>query len=330
MGIVKDILYKISPKGAISYVRNQTVFPYYHLVRDNNVAHIKNLYPFKNVEQFKADLEFLQRNYKPISPTDLHKGIPENSFLLTFDDGLSEIYTDVFPILKAANIPAIFFLNPDFVDNEKSLYKHDISVAIHHMRQTDYGIEVKNKIADIISVTFTSDEKLYDDLKAIRFSESHKIQSVLDLLGIDIKSYVTMQKPYVTKAQIQEMIDAGYHFGGHTMSHPPLVQLSHEEQKAEISNSVSWLKANFGIDYSFFAFPFSDKGMSKRLLSELFAADEKLIIFGNSGLKEDFDSRIIQRFSLENPYKITPKLIVSENLYKYFNKIIGAYKIRRK
>ena len=93
---------------------------------------------------------------------------------------------------------------------------------------------------------------------------------------------------------------------------------------------MEWLKINFNIKYSFFAFPFSDKSISKKLLNELFEYDCNLRLFGNSGLKQDFDSRIIQRFSLENPKKQTEKQIVTENLYKYFNKLIGKYTIKRK
>jgi hypothetical protein len=61
------------------------------------------------------------------------------------------------------------------------------------------------------------------------------------------------------------------------------------------------VKSNFGISYALFAFPFSDKGISAKLLDELFAYDPKLLLFGNSGIKRDVNDRIIQRFSLENP-----------------------------
>ena len=79
-----------------------------------------------------------------------------------------------------------------------------------------------------------------------------------------------------------------------------------------------------------FAFPFSDKSASKKLLTTLFAYDKNIRIFGNAGIKKDVDSRIIQRFSLENPHKVIEKQIVTENLYKYFNRLIGKYHISRK
>lgn len=95
-------------------------------------------------------------------------------------------------------------------------------------------------------------------------------------------------------------------------------------------DSVEWLKQNFLINYSFFAFPFSDKSVSKKLVHKLFEYDKNIKLFGNSGLKKDIDTRIIQRFSLENPSKNTEKQLVTENLYKYFNKLTGNYNIKRK
>ena len=125
------------------------------------------------------------------------------------------------------------------------------------------------------------------------------------------------------------MIDMGFYFGGHTMTHPRLNTINYNDQKKEIIDSINWLKLNFKINYSFFAFPYTDRGISKKLIKSIFKYDNSSIVFGNSGLKKDFDERIIQRFSLEKPNQNTSKLIVSENLYKFCNKLIGNYNITR-
>jgi len=82
MGIVKDILYKASNKRLLSRYSNQTIFPSYHIVRDNKVAHIEYLYPFKNCNQFLNDLQVLTSHYKSIDPKDILENKPlKNSFL---------------------------------------------------------------------------------------------------------------------------------------------------------------------------------------------------------------------------------------------------------
>lgn len=330
MGIVKDILYKASSKRFLKTFKNQTIFPYYHIVRDNQVAHIENLYQFKNCKQFLNDITILNNNYNPINPKDLFENKTlKNNFLLSFDDGLQEVYSIIYPILKKNNLKAIFFINPNFVDNNEGLYKHYISIIISHLKNNNFEKPTLDKISEILSFTFNNVDEFKQKFINIKFSERNKVNEILELLKINIKDYLIEHQPYITKEQIQEMINDGFYFGGHTMTHPPLNQLNHEEQKKEIINSINWLKENFNINYSLFAFPFSDKSISKKLLNELFEYDNNIKLFGNSGLKKDIDPRIIQRFSLENPKKQTEKQIVTENLYKYFNKLIGKYNIKR-
>lgn len=331
MGVIKDNLYKISSKGLLGSFKKQSVYPYYHIIRDDKVTHIENLYQYKNISQFKNDLDVLSKNFSPATIKDLlDKKQHDNSFLISFDDGLEEIYSVVYPILKERNLKAIFFINPVFVDNNEGLYKHYISIIISHLKKENYPAENLNKISSLLNFSYESNENFIVKFKNIKFSERGKINDVLNYLDIDIKSYLNDHKPYISKVQIQEMADNGFYFGGHTMSHPPLEQLTFEEQKKEIIDSIDWIKNNFNINYSLFAFPFSDKKISKKLLHDLFEYDPNILLFGNSGLKKDFDPRIIQRFSLENPNKEVNKVIVTENLYKYYNKIIGKYKIKRK
>ncbi|MEO8516586.1 MAG: polysaccharide deacetylase family protein [Flavobacterium sp.] len=305
--------------------------PYYHLVRNDKVPHIENLYPYKNIAQFEKDTDLLLQYYKTADFKDLldNNHIADNSFLLSFDDGLEEVYSVIFPILKKKKIKAIFFINPNFVDNKETLYKHDISIIISHLEALNYDQKVVAEIASLFGISYTSNDEFTRKLKNIKYSDKAKINTVLQLLNIDIEKYLKEKKPYISKEQIKEMIADGHLFGGHTMSHPPLNQLPLEEQKSEIIDSIEWLKINFGLDYSLFSFPFSDKTVTKKLLHELFEYDDKIVLFGNAGLKKDVDKRIIQRFSLENPNRDTEKQIVTENLYKIYNKLIGKYHIRR-
>ena len=92
------------------------------------------------------------KHYKPINPNDLLDNTTiTNTFLLSFDDGLSEIYTDIFPILKAKNIKSIFFINPNFLDNKEALYKHSISLIISYLRKINFKKEAIEAISSILS-----------------------------------------------------------------------------------------------------------------------------------------------------------------------------------
>ena len=336
MGIIKSTLYLLSNKKFIHLFKQQTIFPYYHLVSDKKVPHIEHLYPFQNISQFKNDIAYFLKHYKPLKPDQLIKSIlnneklPTNSFLISFDDGLQEIYSVVYPILKENGIKAIFFIIPAYIDNKASFYRHDISIIVSHLKNNEYESSVINKISTILAMNITSKEDLISHIKKIKYSKRSQVTEILSLLNINIQDYLKENKPYITKDQIQEMMDDGFYFGSHSFTHPPFDQLSFDDQKNEIFSSIEWLKSNFGIKYALFAFPFTVKGIRIKLIREIFNYDPNIIIFGNSGIKKDVDHRIIHRISLENPAKNADKVVISEILYKYYNQLIGKFNIKRK
>lgn len=332
MGIIKDVLYKVSDLKYLEKVKVQTVFPYYHIVSNSKKAHIKHLYKYKDISCFKSDINLLCSHYSPLSVKHMldKRIIAKNSFLLSFDDGLSEAYTTIYPILKEKKLSAIFFINPNFIDNKEMMFKHRLSLLYSYLEKSDFDKHLLNKTAKIANFSYENKSSFREAFFKLKFIKDKELSLIFKLLNIDEKQYLADNKPYLTRDQIQKMLEAGFCFGGHSMSHAPFDQLSFEEQKKEAIDSIEWLKKNFGITYSLFAFPFSDKGISRKLIEELFSYDPNIILFGNSGLKKDMDSRIIQRFSIENPNKEITKVLVSENLYKYYNKLIGKYKIKRK
>ena len=335
MGLLKNLLYSASSEKMLNFFTDQTIFTYYHTVNNEKLNYLDNLFSFKNEKHFKNDIELLLNNYQPLNPDFFLKDfkynqIPKNHFLLTFDDGLSQIFDVVAPILYEKKISAIFFVNQHYIDNKNFFVRHVISVLIDIILNNKYDKEIIQEINYLLSLKKSSSKSLLiNDLKKINFYSENILLRIAELLKVDINTELKKKKPFISKNQIKEMIDMGFYFGGHTMTHPRLNTINYNDQKKEIIDSINWLKLNFKINYSFFAFPYTDRGISKKLIKSIFKYDNSSIVFGNSGLKKDFDERIIQRFSLEKPNQNTSKLIVSENLYKFCNKLIGNYNITR-
>ena len=335
MGLLKNLLYSASSEKMLNFFTDQTIFTYYHTVNNEKLNYLDNLFSFKNEKHFKNDIELLLNNYQPLNPDFFLKDfksnqIPKNHFLLTFDDGLSQIFDVIAPILYEKKISAIFFVNPHYIDNKNFFVRHVISVLIDIILNNKYDKEIIQEINYLLSLKKSSSKSLLiNDLKKINFDSENILLRITELLKVDINTELKKKKPFISKNQIKEMIDMGFYFGGHTMTHPRLNTINYNDQKKEIIDSINWLKLNFKINYSFFFFFYTDRGISKKLIKSIFKYDNSSIVFGNSGLKKDFDERIIQRFSLEKPNQNTSKLIVSENLYKFCNKLIGNYNITR-
>jgi len=72
---------------------------------------------------FWAHLELLKHKKKIISYDEAIKTlssrrvIPEDLYVLTFDDGYQDLYTVGFPVLKNLNLPAIVFIPTGFIEN---------------------------------------------------------------------------------------------------------------------------------------------------------------------------------------------------------------------
>ena len=94
---MKKILFKIlsfftifiPAKFLINLSGKRNIYPFYHIVSNNPPLHIKNLYPIRNIEQFERDLNFLQKYF---TASDFPPKKKNSSFVLSFDDGLKEIY----------------------------------------------------------------------------------------------------------------------------------------------------------------------------------------------------------------------------------------------
>ena len=90
---------------------------------------------FETLPSFPGIWKRCLRYFQPISFGRISGGLAgkkrvlRTPSLLTFDDGLSECYQVVAPILKEKGIPATFFLCSAFVDNHELAYRFQEELA---------------------------------------------------------------------------------------------------------------------------------------------------------------------------------------------------------
>ena len=124
-----------------AWVQVKPVLPLYHLVSDETVPHVRYLYSYRKIDEFKQEMDFFLKHYSPIGLTELldtlknHQPLPDNAFLLSFDDGFSQVYDIIAPILKEKGIPATFFLVSHFLDNRELGNRPKGSLLINAFQQ---------------------------------------------------------------------------------------------------------------------------------------------------------------------------------------------------
>ena len=208
------------PEKALFKLATPPFLPFYHVVSDQKLAHIHN-YPFRTVRQFQFELDFFLKYFKPVSLQYLIENpkTTEKIFHISFDDGLKECAEIVAPILLKKGIPATFFINPGFVDNQKLFHRYKASLIFSELqRNPDNNIheKLKNKGTDCRKILRTE------------HSQEWFLDELAEDLGIDFNRFLENQKPYLTTEQVLKLKNQGFSIGAHSFDHPEFWTLSKE------------------------------------------------------------------------------------------------------
>jgi peptidoglycan/xylan/chitin deacetylase (PgdA/CDA1 family) len=272
------------------------LFPYAHIVSDVAPLHIRHLYDVPSVVKFKADLDLLCRRYQPLQLSELKQILDLRSnegsaryFLLSFDDGMREVYDVIAPILRAKGIPALFFVNSAAIDNRRLLWKHRISLLIERSHRLATRLPAQLGV--------DSGQALRTRLKTLRVTDEPILDDMARWLEVDFGEYLRTSRPYLTTAQVLELARAGFEFGAHSHSHPYFDQITLKDQIAQISISVESIRA-LGLPCRCFAFPFNDNAVATSVFTYMKGVD-LLLSFGTSEARMDPVSFSFQRFALD-------------------------------
>lgn len=302
------------------------IIPYYHIVSDDEILHVKHLYAYKTIRQFKEDMDFLLINYSPIGLLDVlnfiktGRPLSEKAFLLTFDDGFREMNDIVAPILLERGICATFFVNSAFIENKQLCYLNKASLlAEEFLRKRSLGLEEK------LSVMLNANEIEFNDIKSgilsIRYQQRHLLDEIAQVMNMDFTNYLLMNRPYLTSNQINKLIAKGFTIGAHSIDHSFYPALSLKDQLHQAVESVKEIREKFCLNYGAFAFPHSDSGVSGKFFKEFYNSGLVDISFGTGGMLDDSLRNHLQRFSLESPLMPAKNLIAIQYARKIYKSV---------
>jgi hypothetical protein len=300
MSFAKNAFYSATRLVPLPILQNnQLLLPYHHLVSDKDVPHIKHLYPFKGIKAFEKDLDYLGKHFTPVTLQQVINAIkngqtlPQRAFLLTFDDGLREVTENIAPLLYKKGIPAAFFLNNAFIDNKTLFYKFKISLITEALQTQTFSP------ATLTTVTHILEKNALNDVKGIKYNNRGIADEIGETLGLSFDNYLNTAKPFMTTEEMKQLVAQGFALGGHSIDHPYYEYLTIEEQLHQTRTSVNYVKEHFNLDYSAFAFPHTDAGVSRSFFDT--ALKEIDVIFGTANHKRDISPRILHRFNCERP-----------------------------
>ena len=306
--------------------------PIYHAITNQKLLHIEQLMPYgsKTPKQFESDLDHLLKHLKPIGLDTLHdciknnNPIPEKSFLVTFDDGLRQVYENAVPILLRKGIPAVFFINTSVIDNKNLLFRYKSSLIIEEiltLKKGDGKIDKVNKTLKEVNQEY--DGNFVSAIKKISYKQSSILNTLGATLGLSWSNYLDVEKPYMTSMQLHDLKSKGFWLGGHTVHHPELWMLSVDEAVEETYESARFIKDNFNYPFSNFAFPFTDVQITNNFFEGIRNSGGIDIMFGSQKLKRDEQNNVLQRFDGDNSLIEMDVYIKALLTFQLINKLRG-------
>jgi peptidoglycan/xylan/chitin deacetylase (PgdA/CDA1 family) len=262
--------------------------------------------------KFAKHLRYITTYYNVISLQNLidslqHGKIPQNSVVITFDDGFADNYHVAYPLLKHYKIPATVFLVTDCIENKKPIWIQELYYLINTVGAQKIAEGLNAVARELCGPWFkpqNNSKRKFDLNKAIEeylaFSVKkemrHKILAKLYRdFSIQREKIFAQNEIFLNWDQVRQMRSNGISFGNHGASHSPLSALSSDENEIEILQSKYIIEENLGESFLPFSYPF---GMAKYYTQE---AKEMVINSGHSCIvtaKPTLNSAQTSRFEL--------------------------------
>lgn len=239
----------------------------YHYVRDlkhSRYPQIKGL----DISLFREQIYYFKRNFnvvtmeQVIDAVEKKVGLPEDAVLLTFDDGYSDHYTFVLPILEEAGVQGSFFIPGKTFSTHQLLDVNKIHYILASADIQKLVFDVKERMDFYRGTDFdyTSTEELFEkyavanrfDCKEIVFVKRmlqtvlpeklrNKISSDLFEKHVGVPEETLAYELYMTEEQIKTMKRHGMFIGIHGYDHYWLGNLSPEQMRRDISMALDIL-----------------------------------------------------------------------------------------
>jgi peptidoglycan/xylan/chitin deacetylase (PgdA/CDA1 family) len=205
-----------------------------------------------------AQVRYLARNFKVVSLEAMvnrlagNRAISVNEIVLTFDDGLRNNLTVVYPILRELQVPATFFVCPALIGSGKWLWNHEARSRLRTLSDS----AVADLRATLLAPSPSADG-IVEWMKTLKLPQRQRAEEC-------IRRATPAFRPTAAQHQAYDMMDwddlksmdAGLiMIGSHTMTHPILTTLSADEINSELRESRVCLEQKLGHAVEFFCYP---------------------------------------------------------------------------
>ena len=229
----------------------------YHYVRDNT-----KLKAF-STRNFRKQVELIAEKYTIVSLQNLiEKNPEENTCVLTFDDGIKDGYTNVFPILQELGVKATFFIPTRILVKKKIIAAQKNHLLLAKLGTSKLVEEWNTKAEEQFQIKKDGKKNQFDDdltssLKNMIYTTpKEKCRELLNPIFDKHFNEEEFETMYLSTEELKEMEKNGMEIGSHGHAHLWLGKVSNEEMKKDLSESVKVFENVFSRHPKVIAYPF--------------------------------------------------------------------------
>jgi peptidoglycan/xylan/chitin deacetylase (PgdA/CDA1 family) len=288
---------------------------YYHVVSDGTLPHIRNLYAYKTPEMFEDDLRYLKQHayypitYEQLSGYILHgTPLPPKAVILTVDDGLSECFSTMRPLLLKYDIPCIFFITTNYLNDcgMAAELKASLCVENVNLMNSDQVEAFADQVFTEFGMRISNPKEFKKAIISLIANDHREIDRICEILRIDIMQETRDIQPYLTTEEVLQLDADGFTIGAHSLGHERFSELTHEEIEENVTQSCQRVQSITHQSEVPFAFPFTADGLSRGHLAAIRQRHPEVgLMFGVDGITLDAPF-MINRFCGDSPLYAKP------------------------
>jgi peptidoglycan/xylan/chitin deacetylase (PgdA/CDA1 family) len=178
----------------------------------------------------------------------------------TFDDGYTDTFTTVYPLLKEENIPFCVYITTDYPDRKAIFWWDILEEVLHQNKSLTFMLD--DKLHTIPCESLPDKREAFLNICRLVLKSSDGMtaawRAIFDTFGVDYSS--PTERLAISWDQIIKLSqDPLVTIGAHTCSHPPLAGLPEEEARDEIFRSRDILQGKTGLRIDHFSYPYGSR-----------------------------------------------------------------------
>lgn len=216
-------------------------------------------------DNFRKQVAYIKRYYRPMTLEALcgylesGERLPRNAIAITVDDGYRDFYDIAWPVLREYSVPATLFVTTGFVNGDLWLWPDKISWILDNVSENNSAFQWQTLRIEESELKTDSPKvwkRLVDFLLSVPDAEKHTvIANMAGAWGLQLPVKAPDRFAACTWEQLRELKAAGIEIGGHTVTHPTLGKVSHEQAQREITECRTRLELELGQPPASFCYP---------------------------------------------------------------------------